>query len=57
MFNLIAEKKSKVGKLIEVIPGQKTKVLENNKPFPILQDLKKEYIQHGHKKSNLKITY
>lgn len=56
MFNLTAEKK-KVGRLIEVIPGQETKVLENNKPFPVLQDLKKQYIQRGHKKSNLKITY
>jgi len=58
MFNLPAtQTKTKMGKLIELVPGQKEKVLENNKPFPILQGLKKEYIQRGHNKNNLKITY
>ena len=57
MFNLVPEKKAKVGRLIEVTTGQKAKVLESNKPFPVLQDLKKEYIQRGYMKSKLKITY
>lgn len=49
--------KPKVGKLILLIPGQPSKVLDSNKPFAILQNLKKTYIQFGHKKENLKITY
>ena len=57
MFNLTINNKPVMGKLIEVIPGHPVKVLEKNKPFPILQDLKKSYIQRGHKKANLKITY
>jgi len=46
-----------MGKLIELVPGREAKVLENNKPFPVLQTLKKAYIQRGHNKNNLKITY
>lgn len=46
-----------MGKLIELVPGQNAKVLENNKPFPVLQTLKKAYIQRGHNKNNLIITY
>lgn len=58
MFNLPAtQSKTKMGKLIELIPGHEAKVLENNKPFPILQGLKKSYIQRGHNKNNLIITY
>jgi len=59
MFNLPAtrSKTKKMGKLIELVPGQQAKVLENNKPFPVLQTLKKAYIQRGHNKNNLIITY
>lgn len=59
MFNLPAAptKTKKMGKLIELVPGREARVLENNKPFPILQGLKKEYIQRGHNKNNLIITY
>jgi len=59
MFNLPAAptKTKKMGKLIELVPGREAKVLENNKPFPVLQTLKKAYIQRGHNKNNLKITY
>jgi len=49
--------KPKIGKLILLIPGQPAKTLESGKPFPILQNLKKKYLQFGHKKENLIITY
>ena len=49
--------KPKVGKLILLIPGQPSRTLESNKPFGVLQNLRKLYMQYGHKKENLKITY
>lgn len=49
--------KPTTGKLIQELPGGRTRVLEQNKPFPVLQKLKKEYIQHGYSKDSLKVTY
>jgi hypothetical protein len=48
---------SKVGKLIYVKPSGNFEILEQNKPFPVLQKAKKRYIQHGYKPECLKITY
>jgi len=57
MNAITKQQKPKVGRLILLIPGHESRVLDSNKPFPILQNLKKTYIQFGHKKENLKITY
>ena len=46
-----------VGKLVYKTPGGQTIVLESNKPFPKLQELKKEYIMRGYKKAGLRVTY
>lgn len=45
------------GKLIELLPHDKRRVLYENKPFALLQDLKKKLIKQGYKKNTLKITY
>jgi len=49
--------KPTVGRLIQVQPNGPAKVLAENKPFPALQELKKEYVRYGFNKDNLKITY
>lgn len=49
--------KPTTGKLIQRFPGGRVRILEQNKPFPVLQKLKKEYIQHGYSKESLKVTY
>ena len=49
--------KPTTGKLIQVLPGGRERTIEQNKSFPVLQNLKKEYIQRGYKKETLKITY
>lgn len=53
----VKKPKPKFGRLILLIPGQPARTLESGKPFAILQNLKKMYLQYGHKKENLKITY
>jgi len=45
------------GKLIQLLPGGGRKILEQDKPFAILQELKKNYIRYGFNKDTLKITY
>lgn len=49
--------KPTTGKLIQHLPGGGSRTLEQNKTFPVLQKLKKEYIRHGYSKESLKITY
>ena len=49
--------KPTTGKLIYVSPSGNTRLLEQNKPFALLQTLKKNYIMQGFKKEYLKITY
>ena len=49
--------KATTGKLIHLVAGGKAVVLERDKPFWVLQNLKKEYILRGYKKENLKLTY
>lgn len=49
--------KPTIGKLIQKLPGGRTRILEQNKSFPVLQKLKKEYVQHGYSKDTLKVTY
>jgi hypothetical protein len=44
------------GKLIYQ-EGQRVTILHNDKPFALLHALKKEMIQKGYKKENLKIKY
>jgi hypothetical protein len=46
----------KVGRLI-LLEGNQKRVLIKDKPFALLQTLKKGYILNGIKKENLKITY
>lgn len=49
--------KPQTGKLILLIPGNEPRILEFNKPFALLQVLKRQYMQQGYKKERLKITY
>ena len=51
------KRKATVGRLIYCLPSTIARTLESNKPFSILQKLKKEYMQRGFKKEYLKITY
>jgi len=49
--------KPTTGKLIQKLPGGRTRILEEGKTFPALQEIKKDYIRYGFKKCTLKITY
>ncbi len=49
--------KPTTGRLIYNYPSGRSEVLEANKPFALLQQLKKEYTLKGYTKENLKITY
>ena len=53
----LKKEKPKNGKLIQVFPSGKTIILASNKPFSVLQQLKKSYIQKGYKADTLKVTY
>lgn len=45
------------GKLVRFLPSGRKEVLAEDKPFALLQLLKKNYIQQGVKKESMKITY
>jgi len=45
------------GRLVLRLPGAPERVLEQYKSFPILQNLKKQYIAEGYPPEYLKITY
>jgi hypothetical protein len=45
------------GKLVQTLPSGKTITLADNQPWAILQDLKKEFAQHGVPKEQMKIKY
>jgi hypothetical protein len=49
--------KPTTGRLLQILPDGSRKVLAQDKTFPALQQLKKEYILYGFKKDKLKITY
>lgn len=49
--------KPTVGRLVLMPPMGRAITLESNKPFAVLQKLKKEYIMRGYRKESLKITY
>jgi ubiquinone/menaquinone biosynthesis C-methylase UbiE len=53
-FGTIRSKKPQFGKLTQNVNG-KTVTLEKDKPFPLLQTLKKSYQQKGF--THLKVTY
>jgi len=53
-FGTIRSKPSQFGKLIQLINGKQV-IIEENKPFPLLQTLKKKYQSKGF--THLKITY
>ena len=48
---------TKLGKLIQELPGGKTITLEENKPFPLLQFLKRKHIAAGANPKTLKVKY
>jgi hypothetical protein len=56
-MNTTTSPKPTTGRLIYVLANGANHVLEFNKPFAILQRLKKEYVQKGYSKELLKITY
>lgn len=49
--------KRTTGRLLKKLPNGKTEVLAQDKTFPALQQLKKDYIAYGFKKDSLLITY
>jgi len=53
-FGTIRSKPPKFGKLIQLVNGKQV-IIEDNKPFPLLQALKKKYQLKGF--THLKITY
>lgn len=42
---------------LSLIQGANIVLLANDKPFYIIQSIKKRYIQNGYKESELKISY
>ena len=49
--------KPKLGKLVYAVPGHKAQTLESNKPFGVLQQDKKLYVQKGYGEKFLRLTY
>lgn len=49
-------KKPKNGSL-SLIQGSNVTILANDKPFALIQSIKKRYIANGYKETNLKISY
>jgi len=49
--------KPETGKLVQLLPNGKRKVLEENKPFSYLQNHRMKLVREGIKKETLKITY
>jgi hypothetical protein len=45
------------GRLWRIYPGGKRELLAEDKPFPLLQLLKKQHVNGGTPKNQLKITY
>jgi hypothetical protein len=56
-YTVMQSQRPLVGQLLWILPSGKSHVLESGKPFAILQLLKKQYLQRGYKKEQLKITY